>query len=92
MKCVVNDTDAVFFPGAIQHRDVKVAGVSYEDDYRGNALAATVSPRKIDIRFHKAYDDTRVQRIFSQILASPEVALLARYTVRYQGRTVIAGS
>lgn len=44
VKCLLTDSDAVFFPGSIQHRDVKRDGVSSEDDYRGNALAATIVP------------------------------------------------
>ena len=52
VKCVVNSNAAVFFPGSVQHRDVKREGVSYEDDYQGNAMAAVIKPNKIEVRFH----------------------------------------
>lgn len=47
VKCLLTDSVAVFFSGSIQHRDVKRDGVSYEDEYRGNALAATISPGRL---------------------------------------------
>lgn len=92
VKCIANPTDVVFFPGSVQHRDVKVAGVSYEDDYRGNALAATLASSMIDVRFHARYDDAQVAAIFRSILSAPEVAVLAGFGVRYQGRSVITGT
>ena len=54
IKCIVNSSAAIFFPGSVQHRDVKRSGVSYEDDYQGNAVAATIRPGIIDIRFHRS--------------------------------------
>ncbi|WP_157211053.1 hypothetical protein [Verrucomicrobium spinosum] len=47
VKCLLTDSVAVFFPGSNQHRDVKRDGVSYEDDYQGNALAATIVPGRL---------------------------------------------
>lgn len=91
-KCITNGTDVVFFPGTIQHRDIKVAGVSYEDDYRGNALAATISGGMIDVRFHAAFEDRRVEAIFRAILASPELRRLDGFGVRYQGRALVEAS
>jgi hypothetical protein len=37
-KIVLNETAAIFLRSEDQHRDFKVEGVSYEDDYAGNAL------------------------------------------------------
>jgi hypothetical protein len=88
VKCVLNNTVAVFFPGAIQHRDVKREGVSYEDDYRGNAMAATITPGMIDVRFHQAFADGVVKEIFDRLLAVPEMAWAKGFTVRYQGRVL----
>ena len=39
----------MFFPGATEHRTVKAAGLSYEDDYKGNAMAAIISGGRIEI-------------------------------------------
>ena len=38
LKFLLNDSAIAFFPASQQHRDVKLEGLSYEDDYRGNAL------------------------------------------------------
>ncbi|WP_265594444.1 hypothetical protein [Haloferula sp. BvORR071] len=86
VKCIATQSVAVFFPGTIQHRDVKRDGVSYEDDYRGNALAATITPGMIDVRFHQGYADPLVKALFDQLLALPEMKWAAGFTVRYQGR------
>ncbi len=88
VKCIVNATAAVFFPGSIQHRDVKREGVSYEDDYRGNAMAATLTPGMIDVRFHKDYADPVVKAIFDELLGLPEMKWAAGFAVRYQGRVL----
>lgn len=88
VKCIVNPAAAVFFPGTIQHRDIKREGVSYEDDYRGNALAVTITPRMIDVRFHKEYADSLVASIFDQLLALPGMEWASDSTVRYQGRVL----
>lgn len=87
-KCILNQSAAIFFPGAIQHRDIKQLGVSYEDDYRGNALAATITPQRIDIRFHKDYSDDAVLAIFTRLLKAQEMSWARDYSIAYQGRTL----
>ncbi len=86
VKCIVNSSAAIFFPGTIQHRDMKSEGVSYEDDYLGNAMAATITPGKIDIRFHQNYPDDTVRSIFDELLGLPDLSWASGFTVRYQGR------
>ncbi|MDA7673282.1 hypothetical protein OAK43_04885 [Verrucomicrobiales bacterium] len=88
VKCIVNSTTAIFFPGTIQHRDVKQAGASYEDEYGGNAMAATITRGMIDIRFHESFSDESVTRIFRELLKSPDLNWAIDFTVRYQGRTL----
>ena len=90
-KCIADDRAAVFFPGSIQHRDMKQAGLSYEDDYRGNALAVTITPGRMDVRFHKAFTDERVRTIFRQLLANIQMTWASGFSVAYQGRDLIAG-
>lgn len=89
VKCVANSSAAVFFPGSIQHREVKRDGVSFEDDYQGNAMAATITPGRIDIRFHKDFSDDVVMSIFGDLPALPELGWAASFTVQYQGRTLL---
>jgi hypothetical protein len=85
VKGLLTDSVVVFFPGTIQHRDVKREGASYEDDYKGNALAATATPGRLDIRFHKDYTDERVRGICRDLLRCPEMAWAASFRVSYQG-------
>ena len=88
VKCIVNASTAILFPGTIQHRDVKRDGVSYEDDYKGNAMAATITPGQIDVRFHQAYTDEAVKTIFTRLLDLPEMSWAKSFRLRYQGRTL----
>ncbi len=88
VKCIVNSEAAVFFPGTIQHRDVKQEGVSYEDGYLGNAMAATITPTVMDVRFHRNYTDDLVRSIFSSLLQSHDMKWASGFAVRYQGRTL----
>ena len=89
VKAIVNSTAACFFPGTIQHRDVKRESLSYEDDYRGNALAATVTPGIIDVRFHSEFPDEMVSTIFESLLNQPEMVWAKSFLVRYQGRELL---
>jgi hypothetical protein len=88
VKCVLNSSAVVVFPGTIQHRDVKQEGVSYEDDYRGNAMAATITPGMIDVRFHRDYPDEMMRSIFNRLLMLPEMMWAREFTVRSQGRVL----
>ena len=88
LKFILNDSAVVFFPSPQQHRDVKLEGLSYEDDYRGNALAGIVTADRVEIRFHNAFSDERVRSIWSRVLAMPEVARTGLRRVYYQGREI----
>ena len=86
VKFILNDDAITFFPVSQQHRDLKVQGLSYEDDYRGKALAGLITPTKVEIRFHRVFSDERVQRIWSRVLTIPKVANADLGKVYYQGR------
>ena len=88
-KMVFNASGAIFFPVSQQHRDIKHATISYEDDYKGNALAAMLAPGKIEIRFQQSYSDGCVTTIVKTLLSSPELSFMAGWQVTYQGRTLI---
>lgn len=90
-KMVFNEHGAIFFPVKAEHRDQKLDGVSYEDDYRGNALAAMLAPQKIEIRYHKAFSDERVARIISDLTRLDGLAFLRTWDVSYQGRHIDLG-
>ncbi len=87
-KMVFNEAGAIFFPTKAEHRDQKADGISYEDDYRGNALAAMLAPQKIETRYHEAFSDQRVARIIRQLTRHPGLEFLSAWEVTYQGRCV----
>ncbi|MGJ8678509.1 MAG: hypothetical protein ACSHX0_13425 [Akkermansiaceae bacterium] len=88
-KAITNDTEIAFFPGSIQHRDMKISGLSYEDDYLGNALACIIKPNQIEVRYHGRYTDAMVERIFRNILGMPEASALSKFSMTYQGRQLL---
>lgn len=87
LKMVFNTNGAIIFSTTRQHRDMKAENISYEDDYKGNALAAMLSPGLIEIRFHKSYSDADVARLVSTLIARPELALMSIWNATYQGRS-----
>ena len=89
LKFILNESAIIFFPGTQQHRETKMEGLSYEDDYRGNAVAGLVASDRVEIRFHSAFSDERMRNIWSRVLAIPEVASAARGGVYYQGRKIL---
>lgn len=88
IKMAFNDRGAIVFPVSRQHREMKADGISYEDDYKGNALAAMLRPDAIEIRFHQGYKDADVARIVAALLALPEFASMQTARVTYQGRVL----
>ncbi len=88
VKMVFNERGAIVFPAGPQHCEIKAEGISYEENYAGNALAAMVRRDAIEIRFHRAFDDKAVGRIVGELLALPALAALAQARVTYQGRTI----
>jgi hypothetical protein len=88
LKFILNDSAIVFFPSNQQHRDIKMEGLSYEDDYRGNAMAGLVLQDRVEIRFHRAFTDERVRNIWSHASKIPELAKAGFGKVYYQGREI----
>lgn len=88
LKFILNDSGIAFFSAAVQHREMKTAGLSYEDDYRGNAVAGIVTPERVEIRFHRAFSDERIRHLWSRMLAVPEIAEARLGRLYYQGREI----
>jgi len=88
-KMVFNERGAIVFPISSQHRDVKMEGISYEENYMGNALAAILRRDAIEIRFHRAFNDAAVARIVGTLVKLPEFSCLATARVTYQGRAMV---
>lgn len=91
VKMVFNERAAIVFEAERQHREMKAEGVSYEDDYKGNALAAIVRRDLIEIRFHRGFADSAVARMVRTLLRLSEFGQLATATITYQGRPVSLG-
>lgn len=89
VKFILNDSCIVFFPATQQHRDNKSHGLSYEDDYRGNAVAGLIMPDRVEIRFHKSYSDDRIRTIWRKVSSSPELARIQFGQLYYQGRQIV---
>lgn len=89
LKMVFNERGAILFPAKHQHRDIKAEGISYEDDYKGNALAAMIATGSIEIRYHKNFTDRDVSRIVGRQLAEPSLSLMAGWRITYQGRPLM---
>jgi hypothetical protein len=87
-KMVFNDHGAIVFSVQSQHRDMKAAGISYDHDARGNALAAMLKPDLIEIRFDPRFNDDRVVGILRKLLMCPELAPMKGWKVTYQGRAL----
>ena len=87
-KMVFNEAGAILFPITAEHCDQKAAGISYEDDYKGNALAAMLGPGKIEVSYHKRFSDHRVAAILRALGVLPELDWIRRCKIQYQGRTI----
>lgn len=88
IKFIMNESGIAFFPVSQQHRDVKPEGLSYEDDYRGNAVAGLFVGGRAEIRYHAAFSEERIRNLWHQFLAAPECAGLAIGNPTYQGRAI----
>jgi hypothetical protein len=88
LKFIMNDSGIVLFPATQQHRDVKLSGLSYEDDYRGNAVAGLISENRVEIRFHSAFSDERIRCLWSRFVRIPAIASAQLGQLHYQGRTI----
>ncbi len=86
VKLLANDRAVVFFPRTSEHREMKVHGLDYEDDSKGNALAVMMSPGRIEFRYHRAFSDARVRQIGTEIVRHPGLAFARDCQVSYQGR------
>lgn len=84
-KAVLNGSGVAFFPGKSEHRTVKIAGLSYEDDYKGNALAAIITNGRIEIRYHRDFSIGRVTTIMQALLEHPDLTCLKAFSVQYRG-------
>ncbi len=88
-KLVFNASGAIAFSGKRQHRDEKADGISYEDDYKGNALAAMVRCHEIEVRYHRDFRDAQVASMVGHLLQHPALEQLSPARVTYQGRVVL---
>ncbi len=67
---------------------MKAEGISYEDNYRGNAMAAMLKPGAIEVRYHRAYSDGDVARIIRTLFEATALSSIRGASVAYQGRPI----
>ena len=91
-KAIFNASGIIFFPVSRQHRETRAEGISYDDGPTGNALAAVISPGKVDIRNHPRFVAERVRRILEKILQDGRLEPLRGFTVTYQGKVIKPGA
>jgi hypothetical protein len=87
-KVVFNRTGAIFFPATEQHRDQRAPGISYEDDHKGNALAALLTDKHFEIRFHPAFSDEQVRELLGALTETAELSFLQTWATTYQARSL----
>jgi hypothetical protein len=87
-KMVFNDKGAIFFRVNQQHCYQKAEGISYKDNYEGNALAAMLAARKVEIRYHQQFSDNRVASIMASLMEQPRLSFMKGWKVTYQGRVL----
>ena len=85
-KMVLNERGAVLLGASREHREMKAAGISYEDNYKGKALAAMLAPGLVEIRYHAGCTDGAVERLMKHLLACEELSRMSGWRVTYQGR------
>lgn len=67
---------------------MKPEGLSYEDDYRGNAVAGMFVEGRAEIRFHSAFPEKPIHNLWNQLLAAPDCAGLSTGRPTYQNRAI----
>ncbi|MFI4917263.1 MAG: hypothetical protein ACIAS6_12255 [Phycisphaerales bacterium JB060] len=67
---------------------MKAEGISYEDNYRGNAMAAMLKPDAIEVRYHRDFGDDDVARIIRTLFESTSLSIMSHASVTYQGRSI----
>ena len=88
LKALLNETGIVIFPASIQHATIKLPGISYEDDYKGNALAVIFDGQKFEIRWHRDFTEARVKLLVKDLRKHPELGALKEQLVTYQGKPI----
>jgi len=83
-KFVMNSNAIVFFPHTQEHKDIKLANLSYEDNYKGNAVAGIIVSGKPEIRFHSEFPDIKILLLWKKLeLEVPSIPFPT-----YQGRRI----
>jgi hypothetical protein len=86
LKMVFNANGAILFPATLEHRDQKTPGISYEDDYQGNALAAMAKPGALEVRYHARFTAAQVKTMLRRLAAQPELTNLSAFEIYYSGQ------
>lgn len=87
-KFILNDKGIAFFSDKQEHNAVKIIGLSYEPEYKGNAMAGSVKKGRIDIRRHAHFSDEHVKTIMHNVMTIPELEKLRNMDIYYGGHKI----
>jgi hypothetical protein len=88
-KFLINETAIVFFGWGVQHQDVKLPGLNFEDHHQGNAVAGSFVEQRVDIRGHRGFSDDWVRSLWSRVRLEPELSFLREWPLYYQNRLIV---
>ena len=88
-KFILNETGIVFSRPKKQHQDIKLHGLSYEDYYKGNAVAGSFFQERVDIRGHNDFPDDRIRSLWSRVRSEPELSFLREWPLYYRNRLIL---
>lgn len=84
-KAVFNEGGIILAPVRVEHNTLKAPGISYEQNHKGNALAAMIYQGQIEIRGDPAFRLERVRNILSRLRRLQPLGLLGEFQVTYKG-------
>jgi hypothetical protein len=71
-----------------EHRDMKVEGLSHDDVYRRNALAAMLRPHQIEFRDHSSLSNSRVLSLGRSFFDLAKIYLALPFSIHYQRKVI----
>jgi hypothetical protein len=87
-KLVFNARGIVVGPMSVQHTELRAPGVAFRGDAQGDAAAAVVYEKRIEIRAHPALPLEAALPALARLVKLPALAPLMGFEIVYGGRRV----
>ncbi len=93
LKMVFNENGAILFLVSGQHREHKgfSGAVSYEDESKGNALAAMLKRDRVEVRRHNAFSIDRVRTLLLRLSRCEDLLFFKSATIMYGSERINLG-